>query len=127
MLNKTSILYLSLDYMDKFHHDAFQSLIMATWKHIGTDWHFLARALFTSVDEADSIIEQLEHDHRKDRLSELTCGVIAKWIHVHGDQASTSRLICAIRQINRKDILDPKNFEIPLSGKCIYGWTTIIY
>ena len=108
-------LYLVItDYMDKFSTEAFEKLVLETVEFIGKDWRFLARWLFSSIDEADRIIRQIEYDYQTQRLKELPFAVLSKWKQAYGNQGTWEQLLAALDQLQWRSVID----QTQLFGKC---------
>ena len=105
-------------YLREFRHDAFEDLVRRAYPGFGEDWKFMTRFLFPSVDEADQVIDKIEADSLyKDSLIGLAWQAIEKCRQEYDEEATTKRLLAAIHHLNKKKIMDPKNFETSYFGK----------
>ena len=89
-----------------YSSEAFETLALAAVNHIGADWRFLARWLFSSIDDADRVVSMIEHDKRHEPLKESAHAVIWEWKKASGDEGRAGQLLAALYQLQRRDIID---------------------
>ena len=88
-----------------YSSEAFETLALAAVNHIGADWRFLARWLFSSIDDADRIVSKIE-DERHESLKESAHAVIWEWKKASRDEGRAGQLLAALYLLQRRDIID---------------------
>ena len=84
---------------------------------IEDDWRFLTRELFTSLDEADRIVERIE-PNREVRRQTRGSGenypavreMLSAWHQACADRATINHLVVAVTQVKRPDIITKAGF-----------------